>query len=389
MFRKWIGISILIITISCLVKFWMVQAAPAPTIAHPLNSSFKLALPGYEFSFPKDHGAHPDYRTEWWYYTGHLQAEDGSRFGYELTFFRFAMVDQQPPERSDWAVRDVDFAHFAITDETNQKYFFCDRMERANMNLAGTETGKAHFLPRIWIDNWQLQFQGKKGNQQLIEASGNAQNHANHTSMAIRLQHTAQKPPVINGKNGVSQKGPKTGQASHYYSMTRLSTTGSLRIGNRRYNVTGQSWLDREFSSKGLAEKQIGWDWFAIQLEDGRDLMLYQIRQKGNVVDVHSAGTLVDKNGNSTYLQRQDFQVHVTDWWTSPHTKARYPAGWKVVLPQHHIAVQITPTVADQEMRPRHESAIYWEGSCNVKGIGNSQRGKAYVELTGYLGNES
>jgi len=374
MFRKWLFISI-----SFLIAVALLKARAASV--NSARSSFQLGLPGYKFSFPKDHGAHPQYQTEWWYYTGHLQAQDGSKFGYELTFFRYALTDKIPSGRSKWAVRDVDFAHFAITDQTHQKYFFCDRMERANMGLAGTQTGKVLLLPRIWIDDWQLQFQGKEGNIQQIQASGNAQNDVNQTRMKINLSQRALTPPIINGVNGVSQKGPEVGQASHYYSMPRLATSGILQLGNQQYKVTGESWLDREFSSKGLDKNQTGWDWFAIQLDDGRNLMLYQIRQKNQTIDPHSAGTLSDGNTKSIHLTQNDFRIKALDWWTSPHTKARYPAKWKVEIPQYHLSLEITPTNADQEMRPRHESAIYWEGSCDVKG---TVAGKAYVEMTGY-----
>lgn len=377
MFRKWLFISVFFLGVIGAVALFKARAAPA----NPPKPSFQLALPGYTFSFPKDHGAHPDYQTEWWYYTGHLQADDGSKFGYELTFFRYALTDKIPTGRSKWAVRDVDFAHFAITDQTHQKYFFCDRMERANMDLAGAQTGKVLLLPRIWIDDWQLQFQGKNGNAQHIQSSGIAQNDANQTRMKINLSQHALTPPIINGINGVSQKGPEAGQASHYYSMPRLTTSGTLQLGNRQYKVTGESWLDREFSSKGLAKNQTGWDWFAIQLDDGRNLMLYQIRQKNNSIDPHSAGSISKGNTESIPLTQQDFRIKVLDWWTSPHTKARYPAKWKIEIPNYHLSLEITPTVADQEMRPRHESAIYWEGSCNVTG---TAAGKAYVEMTGY-----
>jgi len=361
-----------------MATFAVLRTAPSQPSRQP---SFQLALPGYKFSFPKDHGAHPQYQTEWWYYTGHLQAQDGNKFGYELTFFRYALINKIPSGRSKWAVRDVDFAHFAITDQTHQKYFFCDRMERANMGLAGAQSAKENFLPRIWIDNWQLQFQGKNGNAQRIQAGGIAQNNDNQTRMTINLSHRALTQPIINGKNGVSQKGPETGQASHYYSMPRLATSGTLQLGNKQYKVTGESWLDREFSSKGLAKNQTGWDWFAIQLDDGRNLMLYQIRQSDDTTDPHSAGTLSGKNTNTVHLKQSDFHITVTNWWTSPHTKARYPAKWKIEIPQYHLSLTVIPTVADQEMRPRRESAIYWEGSCSVEG---NVAGKAYVEMTGY-----
>ena len=377
MLRKWLFISSILIAGS--ITTWVALRATPHQKSSP--SAFQLALPGYQFSFPRDHGAHPNFKTEWWYYTGHLQAEDGSEFGYELTFFRYALIDSVPAGRSRWAVRDVNFAHFAITDQTRQKYFFTDRMERANMGLAGTETGKENFLPRIWIDNWQLQFQGKDGNRQYIEADGTAHNNGDQTRIKIQLSLSSQTPPIINGINGVSQKGPEVGQSSHYYAMPRLATNGTLTLGNQQYKVTGGSWLDREFSSKGLAENQVGWDWFSLHLDDGRNLMLYQLRQKDNSIDPHSAGTLSGENTQTTHLTQKDFQIKVLDWWTSPHTRARYPAKWKIDVPKYHLSLTIIPTVTDQEMRPRRESAIYWEGSCNVTG---TTTGKAYVEMTGY-----
>lgn len=379
MFRKWLLISIFILAACGMATFAVLRAAPVPQSA---PSKFQLALPGYEFSFPEDHGAHPNFQTEWWYYTGHLQADDGSEFGYELTFFRYALTNKIPPGRSKWAVRDVSFAHFAITDQTRQKYFFTDRMERASMGLAGAQNGKANFLPCIWIDDWQLQFLGKDGNQQQIQASGIAVNDKNHTRMKINLTQHALTPPIINGANGVSQKGPEVGEASHYYAFPRLATSGTLQLGNQQYKVTGESWLDREFSSKGLAKNQVGWDWFSLHLEDGRNLMLYQLRQKDNSIDPHSAGTLSGKNTETAHLTHSDFHIKILDWWTSPHTKARYPAKWKIDVPKYNLSLTVTPTLADQEMRPRHESAIYWEGSCNVTG---TIAGKAYVEMTGYM----
>jgi len=386
MFRKLFCISLLVAAVIYSGVLLWARAAPSPQTVSS-KSTFRPALPGYQFSFPRDHGAHPAFQTEWWYYTGHLQATDGTQLGYELTFFRYGLIPQQPPGRSAWAVRDVDFAHFAITDQTHQKYFYSDRMERANMGLAGTEAGKVLLLPRLWIDNWSLQFKGNRGNTQILQASGTAQNQDGHLPMSIHLTQQAIKPPVINGQNGISKKGPSANAASHYYSMPRLATRGELTLGKTRYQVSGQSWLDREFGSGGLSPGQNGWDWFAIQLDDGRDLMLYQIREKGGLPGPYSAGTLTDKNGKSTFITREDFKIAVTQWWKSPHTGARYPAAWKIDVPRYHLSLNITPTVADQEMRPRHENTVYWEGSCRVAAAGKSTftpLGKAYVELTGY-----
>ncbi len=342
---------------------------------------FRPALPGYQFQFPRDHGAHPEFATEWWYYTGHLKAADGRKFGYQMTWFRTALVPTIT-RKSAWATRDIIFCHFALTDENGRKFFFSDRIGRSGLGVSGaSSTGKP---PRIWSGDWNLQFGGKTGDSQKFSAS--AISDATGTkgrNFALQLSQTALKPLVINGQNGVSQKSAGRGQASHYYSFTRLQTRGILTLGTEKLAVTGQSWFDHEFGSSQLAKNQIGWDWFSLQLDDGRELMLYRLRLKNGGVEPFSSGTLVEKNGRSRHLKLADFRLTPLSKWKSDATKAIYPSKWRVEVPRERIALTVEPTVANQELRPKRSGTnlSYWEGSVRASG---TQTGRGYLEMTGY-----
>lgn len=343
------------------------------------NAGFRLALPGHKYSFPRDHASHPNFRTEWWYYTGHLQAGNGRRFGYELTFFRNALILRLTGRTSKWATRDVVVAHFAVTDETTGKFYCTDRISRAAQGIAGAATDKPH----VWLGAWDLKFFGKNGAMQTLKAE--ATNLPKE--IAIDLQQRALKPPVQHGTNGVSQKAAGRGRASHYYSYTRLATTGTLRVGNETFRVQGQSWFDHEFGSNQLSSDEAGWDWFSLQLDDGRELMLYHLRLKNGGSDPYSSGTLVDVGGKAQHLTLSEFSIEPLAQWHSPHTGADYPARWRVTLPGEGLQFDITPTVADQELTTRRSINItYWEGSVRIAGTarGKPMDGVGYVELTGY-----
>ena len=359
-----------------------VQSAPKTSAPAP---QFRLALPGYRFQFPRDHGSHPQFRTEWWYYTGHLRDQKNQRFGYQLTFFRTALTPQTPTRASKWATRDVMFAHFALTDETGQRFFYDDRISRAAIGLAGAETVSSK-LPRIWLHDWNLQFAGTKGQSQSIRARGRARNR-NDTVFALDLKHDVLHGPIIQGQNGVSQKSAGVGRASHYYSFTRLNSRGTVRIGAQTFAVEGQSWFDHEFGSSQLARDQIGWDWFSLQLSDGRDLMLYQLRLQNGQIDPYSSGTIVARDGKSRHLKRSEFSLEVLKTWRSPHTGGVYPAQWRVRVPGEKIALTVTPVVSDQELNTQRSTGIsYWEGLVNATGTTNGRAvsARGYVELTGY-----
>lgn len=357
---------------------WKSAARPESPLTSNTNSAgFRLALPRYEYAFPRDHGSHPAYQTEWWYYTGHLRSTEPPRnFGYQLTFFRRALVPELKNRTSQWATHDVIFAHLALTDETGKKFYFTNRISRATLQLAGAQTGNDS-TPRIWIDDWSLIF--APGEQRL-----RAMGESGSTPFGIELRQRALKDPVIHGEKGVSQKSAGAGRASHYYSLARLQTEGKVRLGDNEYSVTGNSWFDHEFGSNVLASNQTGWDWFSLQLDDGRELMLYQLRLKNGGIDEYSSGTLVEKDGSSRHVKRDDFQIEVVDYWTSPTSGAKYPARWSVKIPREKIDFEIEPTVNNQELHTKGSVGItYCEGSVRVSGQ-NGIIGKGYVEMTGY-----
>lgn len=352
----------------------------------PEQKRFRLALPGYSFSFPRDHGSHPPFATEWWYYTGHLKAEDGRRFGYQLTWFRSAL-SPEVRRRSAWATRDIFFAHFALTDETGRRFFFSDKIGRGALGLAGATSGSA--LPRIFIGDWVLRFNGRKGERQSIKASAKSDASATKDQeFSLNLNQINLKNPAVQGVNGVSQKSSGRGQASHYYSLTRLQTTGTLTIDGQKMKVSGQSWFDHEFGSSQLGKDQVGWDWFSLQLDDGRELMLYQLRLKNGRVEPLSSGTLVEKDGRTRHLRLADFRLTPLSTWKSPETGATHPLRWKVELPRLKLQLEVSTPVENQELRPRRSGLrlSYWEGSIRAKG---SQSGRpieavGYLEMTGY-----
>lgn len=346
-------------------------------------AEYKLAVPGYQFQFPRDHGSHRAYSTEWWYFTGHLQSQNGRKFGYQLTWFRTAMTPEKIKRQSKWAARDLYFAHFALTDESNGKFYFTDRIERGALKLAGADEAKIGKAPRVWVGSWNLQFARKNGESQTLKASGQSDNKTTEKQIfALDLRQIALKKPVIHGENGVSQKSAGLGRASHYYSFTRLQTSGSLKIGNETLAVSGQSWFDHEFGSNQMDKNQTGWDWFSLQLNDGRELMLYRLRLKNGQIEPLSSGTLVEKNGKTRHLKRSDFRLEPLTNWKSSVSGATYPVKWKISLPREKLILEVAPTVAAQELRPRRSFGInYWEGSVLVSG---TQIGHGYVEMTGY-----
>lgn len=340
-------------------------------------SSFEPALPGYKFQFPRDHGSHPAYQTEWWYYTGHLQSAKGHRFGYQLTFFRTALVPTISGRTSRWATRDIIFAHFALSDLSGQRFFNTDRINRAALKLAGADKAGTP-SPHIWIGDWNLKFSGPRGSLQMLRASG----EHNGTAFSLTLSQRALKPPALHGQNGVSQKSAGAGHASHYYSYTRLATNGTVKLGGEKFTVTGQSWFDHEFGSDQMQPQQTGWDWLSLQLADGRELMLYQLRLKSGKLEPLSSGTIVEKDGRTRHLKLQDFQIQSLATWRSPRSGGTYPAKWRVRVPREKIDLTITPQLADQELNPQRGAPFdYWEGAVAVTG---THKGQGYIELTGY-----
>lgn len=347
-----------------------VPAAPAQ------DQDFSPAAPGYTFVFPSDHGAHPRFRTEWWYYTGHLVAPDGRTFGFQLTFFRRGIA--HPDARgnpSKWAIRDLYLAHFALTDMANQRFHYAEKISRAGLGRAGAEERLLH----VWIDRWEAK-----------EGAADAEAHrlkADADGFAIDLTLRPSKPPVVHGRQGISLKGDEPGQASHYYSLTRLTTRGTVTLGRASFKVEGDSWMDHEFGSADLGPGLVGWDWFGIQLNDGVELMVYRIRHADGTAAGVSSGTLVFPDGRSRQLDASDFRLTTLDSWVSPSSGARYPARWRLILPSVPLRLTITPVLADQELVTRRSTQVtYWEGAVGIHGTraGRPVEGRGYTELTGY-----
>lgn len=325
-----------------------------------------------EFSFPKDHGPHPGYQTEWWYYTGNLQTAEGQHFGYQLTFFRRALV---PPAEvinteSAWRTSQVYFAHFAISDIAGNNFQYAERFSRGAAGLAGAKGEPAY---SVWLEDWSVG-QLEDGTYQLQAATD---------EFGLNLRLVDQKGPILQGDRGYSPKGSEPGNASAYVSQTRLEATGEVTLAGAQYPVNGWNWMDHEFSTSALAEGQVGWDWFSIQLDDGSELMLFTLRREDGTSDPFSAGTWIAPDGSTQALARDAFDIRPTSEWRSPHSGAVYPAGWQVSIPALDLELTIAPLMRDQEL---NLSFVYWEGAVAVDGQrgGNPVEGFGYVELTGY-----
>lgn len=334
------------------------------------------ARPGYVYAFPRDHGSHDDYGLEWWYFTGHLYDQSARRFGYEVTFFRKAIDDARVREHpSRWALRHLYFAHLALTDVEGGTFSFSEKLSRAAFGKAGADSGRM----KVWIDRWNL--------EPVTEEHRQLHLTAHDAKFGVDLTLVLNKPPVIHGQAGISRKGAGPGQASHYYSLTRLATRGTVRVRGEPFEVAGTSWMDHEFGSGGLGEDQVGWDWFSVQFDSNVEFMLYLLRKRDGSHDPASSGTLIFPDGTSRHLTRADFVVRTTDQWSSPHSRAQYPAKWIVEVPSVPLEVTITPVLADQELRTENSTRVtYWEGAVDVRGQYRNApvTGNGYVELTGY-----
>jgi predicted secreted hydrolase len=347
-----------------------------PGFAADTAQEFQVATEGYHYAFPRDHGAHEAFRTEWWYYTGQLTAKDGRSFGYQLTFFRRGMPREQLKTLpSQWAVSQLYLAHFAVSDLSKKQFHYAEKISRAGLGKAGAEADRLH----VWIDRWSAESPvATPATQTLTAADGD---------LALQLTVSQEKPLVVHGTDGISRKGTGAGQASHYYSLTRLATTGTVTIGDESFDVTGTSWMDHEFGSADLGKDLIGWDWFSLQLDDQRELMLYRLRRSDGSADPVSSGTLIDREGRGQHLSIGDFTLEPTSYWTSPASKARYPQRWRLTIPSQQLSLELAPLMAEQELSTTRSTQVtYWEGAIEARGTtqGRPIQGKGYMELTGY-----
>jgi predicted secreted hydrolase len=337
-------------------------------------AGYALALEPQQFSFPADHGPHPAFRNEWWYVTGNLNAASGERFGFELTIFRFALApardDEEAAASSAWATNQIFIGHFAVTDVAAEQFRVAQRYARGALGLAGAEADPF----RVWVEDWHLQEQPPDSGEWVLRAADHA------VELSLSLAHL--KAPVPNGIDGLSQKSSERGNASYYYSIPRIRADGTLSIAGEQHEVSGLAWLDREWGSSALSNEQEGWDWFALQLADGSDLMYYNLRRIDGKNDPHSAGTWIPERGDVIHLAAGDVKVEVTDFWDSPRG-GRYPMSWIIAVPRLDLVVQVDPVLDAQE----HDTTVrYWEGAVDVAGVraGRSISGRGYVELTGY-----
>jgi predicted secreted hydrolase len=325
---------------------------------------YRVALPGYRYQFPRDHFSHPEYRTEWWYYTGNVHARDGHRYGFELVFFRQGQ-DRSGTNPSAWRVDDLYLAHLALTDIDGNRFRYFKRLNRAGPGIAGVSLDDG----RIWNGNWQVRWD-KASDVQTLTAVAEGVN--------FNLRLAPAKPPVIQGENGISQKAAGAGKASYYVSFPRLEVDGKLN----GVDVNGSAWMDHEWFTQQLDASQQGWDWFSVQLENGADLMLFDLRRTDGTIDPYSSGTYIAKDGRATHLKRADFELQPLEYWTSPKTGTRYPVKWRIAVPSQGVALECATAVPSQELVSEgHTSPTYWEGAVSYSG---SSKGVGYLEMTGY-----
>jgi len=341
------------------------------------RTQWKQAAGPRNWSFPKDHGSHPDFRTEWWYFTGNLTDGSEKRFGYQLTFFRQGIVWRAKNPNNTWSVRDLFPAHFTLTDVSAGQFWYAERIARQGPGLAGAAGDGMD----VWMLNWSARMK-----------NDTIRMEARDKDKFLSLELIPRKPMVFHGQNGLSRKGPIEGQASYYFSYTDLATRGSIRtpLSKTQIPVTGTSWFDHEFGSNQMTPDQVGWDWFSLHLSDGHDLMLYALRRKDGSVEPTSSGTLVSPSGKAAHLNLSEIRIEILDHWKSPGSGGRYPSRWRIGIPSADIDLLIRPLVASQELLTEGSTGVaYYEGAIEGKGTsgGKDVMAEGYVEMTGYAGS--
>ena len=363
------NIPVLVLVVLTMSLAAQESSTPAPR--------FRPALPGWVYEFPRDHGSHDDFRTEWWYYTGHLTTAAGREYGFEVTFFR-AGVDVIPGEvesPTSWDLEHLGLAHFAITDIGRQRFRYYEKLNRFSPWTAAARTGSKH----VFNEGWSV----------VTLSNGSFRLRASENGDAIDLVLSSAKPPAIHGENGVSVKAEGVGYASHYYSLTRLNGKGTLRVEGVEQQVTATAWMDHEWGSAALRETQVGWDWFSLQFDNGTELMLYQIRKKDGTPDVTSSGTFVMVDGSIIPLRHDQFRIRPKGRWRSQRSGAVYPMGWRIEVIPLSLRLDIDERMKAQELTTESSTQVtYWEGAVSARGnLGQTSiRGKGYVEMTGYGG---
>ena len=379
-------IAVFLILIVAAFAFWLLRsedtAVPANAALESLlvddgttSDAFARATVPGAVNFPRDLGPHEDYQTEWWYYTGNLQTEDGRDFGYQFTIFRRAIQPMsevpQVDNPSTWRSNQIYLAHFTVSDMGGDEFHVAERFSRGGAELAGAQAQPYY----VWLEDWSV----------TEVEPGTVRIQADTQDVSLDLTLVETMPPVLHGDGGLSQKGPEPGNASYYYSIVRQATSGELVIGEETFQVDGLSWKDHEYSTSALSPGSVGWDWFSLQLDDGSALMLFQIRRDDGSIEPYSSASFISNDGALQTLGHEEWQLDVLDTWTSPHSGGEYPAHWRLRIPSIDLDLEGRPMMADQEL---NVSTIYWEGASEFSGTlsGEPVTARGYVEMTGYAG---
>ena len=332
------------------------------------GSGFARAMAPRTFRFPVDHGPHTEYATEWWYLTGNLETERGRRFGYQFTLFRIGLQPEMPASDSEWRTGQLYMGHIAITDIAGGMHVSSERLARAALGLAGANANPL----AVWLESWSLKGEGEPFPIH-VQAEGD------DFGLSLELE-SGNKPVILQGNGGLSRKSASPGNASYYYSLTRLPTRGTLRLGGASYRVSGDSWLDREWSSSALDSDQSGWDWFALQLADNRELMFYRLRDRDGRMHPFSRGSLVGADGGFRVLEPAELRLEPVRYWRAADG-TRYPVEWRLHVPAEGLDLRVRAVLDDQLME---HTVRYWEGAVDVTG---SHAGRGYLEMSGYSGS--
>ncbi len=353
-------------------------AALLPAVTQ--EADWKIADPDYQWQFPQDHWAHSGYRTEWWYFTGHLESSEGRRFGYQFTFFKIGLLPNRPDGASQWNAANLVMGHASITDPESGQHRFSEVVHREVPFLAGFGTFPDTLLA------WSQAPAGTDGRWELsFEESGFALDmRDDRRGFSLSLQTEPDKPRIFQGPNGFSRKGAGESAASQYYSYSRLKTAGTVTLDGVSYSVQGTSWMDKEFGSDQLDDEQVGWDWFSLQLDDRREVMLFSLRDEEG--EIHSrAGTLVAADGSVQWFDPGNQWLRALSSWESEKSGVEYPSGWRIRLEEPGLSLELRPVMANQENRSSIlPDMAYWEGAVDVFDDAGNTIGRGYVELTGY-----
>ena len=334
---------------------------------------YAQAIEPWDWQFPADFGPHPDFLTEWWYYTGNLTTEEGRRFGFQFTIFRRAIAPATAASDSEWRTGQIYMAHFTVSDIGGGRFHHAERYSRGAADLAGATVDPVY---RVWLEDWQVEALNEDATLTRISADAG--------DFAVDLTLDQIKPPALQGDGGLSPKSAEVGNASYYYTLSRLLTEGTIRIGGETFAVSGASWKDHEFSTSALGDDALGWDWFGLHFDDGREMMIGKIRLADGGREPAFGGLMIFEDCSTHYLPAATFTITPTDTWTSPHTGATYPSGWQIAVDDigdgTRVDFTLTPLMRDQEL---HSGDIaYWEGAVAISG---DVTGFGYAELTGYV----